>query len=191
MNYLNELLCSMASCVGGNLLVCPEDIYAFEIMIESALDGQNGLPTDLAVPTRNLLGTLRRAADSATTPQARRALGGFHIEYRLLAARLAGIGLPNAPSPCWSPVAVLGTVAHIRHEWPHRSPTVRAILESITEEEDPSAAGVLGDCLQEYGFDPHLPLIRHLCQEGPHIRGCWAVAVLRALENGRNPPSVG
>ncbi len=52
---------------------------------------------------------------------------------------------------------------------------------------DPDRLLVLGDCLEEAGCQSE-ELLRHLRSSGPHVRGCWAIDILRVRELTHAPP---
>jgi hypothetical protein len=46
---------------------------------------------------------------------------------------------------------------------------------------DPARLAVLADALEEAGCSGH-PVLEHLRDPGPHVRGCWAVDLVLAKE---------
>ena len=67
----------------------------------------------------------------------------------------------------------------VKPEWMSwNSETIRRLAETIYAEHRFADMPILADALEEAGCDER-PLLEHCRNPGPHIRGCWAVDLLR------------
>jgi hypothetical protein len=61
---------------------------------------------------------------------------------------------------------------------PRKGGSIRALAETIDRERTFAESPVLADALQDAGCE-NGPLLDHLRSAGPHLRGCWALDLVR------------